>query len=211
MEVNYRLFMLCKYHHSKSFSIQNIMLFAFSSGQVASVFPKLFEGGKDLLYGNIDLQSLFGGAAVGLFQAMIELGNVTEGNRTSFSDGWDMMDFIETNPVKNNSGAGLLGNLGGLGDLSAQGTSDSSAKLDSIPKTIPLTGLGKPKAEDSVESKGADPFIKANPLGGLVDQAPKEKVEPIPIADIFGLNPQPSEKKSESFGKNSIQSKAPKK
>ena len=49
------------------------MLFAFSSEQVASVFPKMFEGGKDLIYGNTDFGTLFGGAATGLLQTMIDL------------------------------------------------------------------------------------------------------------------------------------------
>lgn len=39
------------------------MLFAFSSQQVASIFPKMYESGKDLLYGNTDLTSVIGGAA----------------------------------------------------------------------------------------------------------------------------------------------------
>lgn len=43
--------------------VTNIMLFAFSSQQVASIFPKMYESGKDLLYGNTDLTSVIGGAA----------------------------------------------------------------------------------------------------------------------------------------------------
>ena len=31
------------------------MLFAFSSEQVTSIFPKMYEGSKDLIYGNTDL------------------------------------------------------------------------------------------------------------------------------------------------------------
>lgn len=34
------------------------MLFAFSSQQVVNFFPKMYEGGKDLLYGNTDIQTL---------------------------------------------------------------------------------------------------------------------------------------------------------
>eukprot|EP00919_Chromeraceae_sp_WS-2016_P019575 GHVR01046622.1.p1 GENE.GHVR01046622.1~~GHVR01046622.1.p1 ORF type:complete len:105 (+),score=3.89 GHVR01046622.1:1226-1540(+) len=43
--------------------ITNIMLFAFSSQQIVSFFPKLFEGGKDFLYGNVGFSDVFGGAA----------------------------------------------------------------------------------------------------------------------------------------------------
>jgi hypothetical protein len=42
------------------------MLFAFSSQQVVSYFPMMYEGGKDLLYGNTDLTTLLGVAASGL-------------------------------------------------------------------------------------------------------------------------------------------------
>lgn len=38
------------------------MLFAFSSQQVASIFPKMYESGIDLLYGNTDLTTILGGA-----------------------------------------------------------------------------------------------------------------------------------------------------
>lgn len=44
--------------------MQNIMLFAFSSQQVVNYFPKMYESGKDLLYGNTDLTTLIGGAAI---------------------------------------------------------------------------------------------------------------------------------------------------
>jgi hypothetical protein len=42
------------------------MLFAFSSQQLVSYFPKFYEIGKDLLYGNTDLTTLIGVAATGL-------------------------------------------------------------------------------------------------------------------------------------------------
>ena len=66
------------------------MLFAFSSQQIVSVFPKMFEGGKDLLYGNTDISTLFGGAANNLFASMIDISllNATNLNST----GWD--DYI---------------------------------------------------------------------------------------------------------------------
>jgi hypothetical protein len=49
------------------------MLFAFSSQQVVSYFPMMYEGGKDLLYGNTDLTTLIGAAATGLFVNLNDL------------------------------------------------------------------------------------------------------------------------------------------
>lgn len=43
------------------------MLFAFSSQQVVSYFPMMYESGKDLLYGNTDISTILGAAATGLF------------------------------------------------------------------------------------------------------------------------------------------------
>ena len=70
--------------------MKNILLFAFSSQQIVSLFPQLFESGKDILYGNTDLSDYFGGAATGLFAAMVDLGvNGTNLNST----GWDLPGF----------------------------------------------------------------------------------------------------------------------
>ena len=54
--------------------VTNIMLFAFSSQQVVSYFPKLYEGGKDLLYGNVDLGDLLvgvGAVIVGVGEGIV--------------------------------------------------------------------------------------------------------------------------------------------
>lgn len=51
------------------------MLFAFSSQQIVSIFPQVFEGGKDLVFGNTDIATLFGGAATGVLTAVINLGD----------------------------------------------------------------------------------------------------------------------------------------
>lgn len=51
------------------------MLFAFSSQQIVSIFPQVFEGGKDLVLGNTDIATLFGGAATGVLTAVINLGD----------------------------------------------------------------------------------------------------------------------------------------
>jgi hypothetical protein len=63
------------------------MLFAFSSQQLVSYFPKFYESGKDLLYGNTDLTTLIGVAATGL---MDNLGDLVSNNLTivdfGFSD-----------------------------------------------------------------------------------------------------------------------------
>jgi len=67
--------------------ITNILLFAFSSQQIVSVFPKMFDTGKDILYGKTDLTDLLGGKATNLFQAMLNISalNLTDPKRT----GWD--------------------------------------------------------------------------------------------------------------------------
>lgn len=51
------------------------MLFAFSSQQIVSIFPQIFEGGKDLVLGNTDIATLFGGAATGVLTAVLNLGD----------------------------------------------------------------------------------------------------------------------------------------
>jgi len=51
------------------------LLFAFSSQQIVSIFPQVFEGGKDLVLGNTDIATLFGGAATGVLTAVINLGD----------------------------------------------------------------------------------------------------------------------------------------
>lgn len=40
-----------------------------------SIFPQIFEGGKDLVLGNTDIATLFGGAATGVLSAVINLGD----------------------------------------------------------------------------------------------------------------------------------------
>jgi len=55
--------------------VTNILLFAFSSQQIVSIFPQIFEGGKDLVLGNTDIATLFGGAATGVLTAVINLGD----------------------------------------------------------------------------------------------------------------------------------------
>jgi hypothetical protein len=56
---------------------KNILLFAFSSQQIVSIFPQVFESGKDLVLGNTDFATLFGGAATGMLSAVLMLGNST--------------------------------------------------------------------------------------------------------------------------------------
>jgi hypothetical protein len=51
------------------------LLFAFSSQQIVSIFPQIFEGGKDLVLGNTQFATLVGGAATGLLSSMMDLGN----------------------------------------------------------------------------------------------------------------------------------------
>lgn len=70
------------------------MLFAFSSEQVASIFPKMFEGGKDLIYGNTDFQTILGGAATGIFQKVADVADTNNDNVTSMADGWYMMQNL---------------------------------------------------------------------------------------------------------------------
>ena len=50
------------------------MLFAFSSHQVVSYFPKLYDGGMDLLYGNTDIATIIGGVTAGLLE---NINNIT--------------------------------------------------------------------------------------------------------------------------------------
>ncbi len=50
------------------------MLFAFSSQQVVSYFPKLYDGGMDLLYGNTDIATIIGGVTAGLLE---NINNIT--------------------------------------------------------------------------------------------------------------------------------------
>jgi hypothetical protein len=50
------------------------MLFAFSSQQVVSFFPKLYDGGLDLLYGNTDIATIIGGVTAGLLE---NINNIT--------------------------------------------------------------------------------------------------------------------------------------
>ena len=117
------------------------MLFAFSSEQVSSVFPKMFEGGKDLIYGNTDFGTLLGGAATGLFQTVL---NMELPSNATTSTGWDFNPFDQSEAVDNLSGLDVLGGLGkldvlgGLGKLDVLGglgkisTEDTSAKVDKI-------------------------------------------------------------------------------
>lgn len=53
------------------------MLFAFSSQQVVNFFPKMYEGGKDLLYGNTDIQTLLGDATSNILESVLKLPNQT--------------------------------------------------------------------------------------------------------------------------------------
>jgi hypothetical protein len=53
------------------------MLFAFSSQQVVNFFPKMYEGGKDLLYGNTDIQTLIEDAATGILETVLPSQNDT--------------------------------------------------------------------------------------------------------------------------------------
>ena len=66
-------------------------MFAFSSQQIVSLFPQLFESGKDILYGNTDLSQVFGGAATSLLTAMVDLG--VNGTYIGNSTGWDLPGF----------------------------------------------------------------------------------------------------------------------
>lgn len=59
------------------FLSQNILLFAFSSQQIVSIFPQIFESGKNLVFGNTDIATLVGGAATGVLSAMINIGEST--------------------------------------------------------------------------------------------------------------------------------------
>jgi len=40
-----------------------------------SIFPQIFEGGKDLVLGNTQFATLVGGAATGLLSSVIDLGS----------------------------------------------------------------------------------------------------------------------------------------
>lgn len=55
------------------------MLFAFSSQQVVSYFPKLYDSGIDLIYGNTDITTLIGGMTASILDN-INLGgsNITD-------------------------------------------------------------------------------------------------------------------------------------
>ena len=54
----------------------------------------MYEGSKDLIYGNTDLETLFGGAATGLLQSMINIGDqATSSIQNSTSGGWDFNPF----------------------------------------------------------------------------------------------------------------------
>jgi hypothetical protein len=46
------------------------MLFAFSSHQIVAFFPKLYDSGKDLLFGNKDITDLVTGAASSIFDSV---------------------------------------------------------------------------------------------------------------------------------------------
>jgi hypothetical protein len=53
MEGHHCFHLLHEYSDSKIlFYFQNILLFAFSSQQIVSIFPQIFESGKDLVLGN---------------------------------------------------------------------------------------------------------------------------------------------------------------
>lgn len=55
------------------------MLFAFSSQQVVNFFPKMYEGGKDLLYGNTDISTLLGEATTNILESVLNPLNTTIG------------------------------------------------------------------------------------------------------------------------------------
>ena len=57
--------------------IQNILLFAFSSQQIVSIFPQVFQSGKDLVLGNTDFTSVVGDTATSIFSALLAVGNST--------------------------------------------------------------------------------------------------------------------------------------
>lgn len=55
------------------------MLFAFSSRQVVSFFPKLYEGGKDWIYGDTDISTMIGVFATGIIE---NIGDLVSANVT---------------------------------------------------------------------------------------------------------------------------------
>ena len=66
--------------------MQNILLFAFSSHQIVSFFPKLYESSKDLLLGNTEIGELFQSVTQSVTESVMNtVSNVT----TAFVDsGW---------------------------------------------------------------------------------------------------------------------------
>lgn len=78
LERHHRLHLLHEYCHCTYLKLnQNILLFAFSSQQIVSIFPQIFESGKDLVLGNTDFTTLLGGAATGVLSAVIDIGGNT--------------------------------------------------------------------------------------------------------------------------------------
>lgn len=59
--------MLRSHHHRNSPIIQNILLFAFSSHQIVAFFPKLYDTGKDLLFGDTKITDIVQSAASSVF------------------------------------------------------------------------------------------------------------------------------------------------
>ena len=55
--------LLLRHHHRTSSHTQNILLFAFSSHQIVTLFPKLYESGKDILLGNKEIIDVVTSAA----------------------------------------------------------------------------------------------------------------------------------------------------
>ena len=77
------------------------MLFAFSSQQILTLFPFLFDTGKDLLYGDIDLSTLVGGAAGNLFSGMIAMSLNSTVKLDSNAWDWNILDTPSTNITAN--------------------------------------------------------------------------------------------------------------
>lgn len=50
---------------------QNILLFAFSSQQIVTIFPKLYESGKDILLGNTEIYEVVTNAANSVLESVV--------------------------------------------------------------------------------------------------------------------------------------------
>jgi len=61
--------LLLRHHHRTVHPIQNILLFAFSSHQIVTLFPKLYESGKDILLGNTEIYDVVADAANSVYES----------------------------------------------------------------------------------------------------------------------------------------------